>query len=144
MPWSKWIVTGLLWTAFTATSTATPELTAPLFHKNRYLMGTVFEVAVYEQSSGRAAQAMEEALQEVARLDDVMSNYKSESELSRLNRTAHFRAQAVSPDLYRVIEESLRYSRLSGGKVRCDGWSARRPMESRPGRRTCSVFGRAE
>jgi FAD:protein FMN transferase len=116
MPWSKCILAGLLWAALTATSTATPELTAHLFHKNKYIMGTEFEIAVYESSSGQGAQAVEQALEEIARLDDVMSNYKAESELSRLNRTAHFRAQAVSPDLYRVIEESLRYSRLSGGK----------------------------
>src|SRR5438046_6041321 len=45
-----------------------------------------------------------------------MSNYKSGSDLSRLNRTAHFHAEAVPTDLYNVIEESLRYSKLSGGK----------------------------
>jgi len=116
MPWSKAIVAGLLLAAFTATSAAAPELKASLFHKDKYIMGTVFEIVVYHPSSDHAAQAMEEALQEIVRLDGVMSNYKTDSELSRLNRTAHFRAQVVSPDLYRVIEESLSFSRLSGGK----------------------------
>jgi thiamine biosynthesis lipoprotein ApbE len=50
------------------------------------------------------------------RLDEVMSDYKPDSALSRLNRSAHFEAQTIPPDLYRVIEESLQYSRLSGGK----------------------------
>jgi thiamine biosynthesis lipoprotein len=116
MPWSKTIVAGLLLAAFSATSAAAPELTARLFCKNKYIMGTVFEIFVYDPSSAHAAQAMEEALKEIVRLDSVMSNYKTDSELSRLNRTAHFRAQVVSPDLFRVIEESLRYSKLSGGK----------------------------
>lgn len=116
MPWSKATVAGLLLAAFSATSATAPELTAPPFHKNKYIMGTVFEIVVYDPSSAHAAQAMEAALKEIVRLDGVMSNYKTDSELSRLNRTAHFRARVVSPDLFRVIEESLRYSRLSGGK----------------------------
>src|SRR5262249_42952951 len=41
---------------------------------------------------------------------------KPDSDLSRLNRTAHFQSQPVPHDLYRVIEESLHYSRVSGGK----------------------------
>ena len=105
MPWSKATVAGLLLAAFTATSAAAPELKASLFHKDKYIMGTVFEIVVYHPSSDHAAQAMEEALQEIVRLDGVMSNYKTDSELSRLNRTAHFRAQVVSSDLYRVIVE---------------------------------------
>jgi FAD:protein FMN transferase len=116
MPWSKANVAGLLLVAFSATSAAAQELKALRFHKDKYIMGTVFEIVVYDSSSAHAAQAMEEALQEIVRLDGVMSNYKTDSELSRLNRAAHLRTQVVSPDLYRVIEESLRFSRLSGGR----------------------------
>src|SRR5207248_8861505 len=64
----------------------------------------------------RATEAIEKALEEVVRLDGVLSNFKSSSELSQLNHLAHFHAQTVSLDLYRAIEESLHYSRLSGGE----------------------------
>ena len=36
--------------------------------------------------------------------------------MSRLNRSAHFHTQKVPPDLYRVIEQAVQFSRLSGGK----------------------------
>jgi thiamine biosynthesis lipoprotein len=36
--------------------------------------------------------------------------------LSQLNRSAHFRAEKVPPDLYRVIERGVQLSRLSDGK----------------------------
>ena len=49
-------------------------------------------------------------------LDGMLSNYKPESDLSRLNREGHFHAVKVPADLYRVIEESDKYSKLSGGK----------------------------
>jgi Membrane-associated lipoprotein involved in thiamine biosynthesis len=79
-------------------------------------MGTVFEVVVYGLPMDRASAAIDKALDEAVRLDDVMSNYKDNSDLSRMNRSAHFQAMQIPLDLYRVIEESLPYSRLSRGR----------------------------
>src|SRR6202035_3603198 len=63
-----------------------------------------------------ASAAIDKAFQEIVRMDDLMSNYKPESALSRLNRSAHFHTQKVPPDLYRVIEQAVQFSRLSDGK----------------------------
>src|SRR5258708_19710425 len=79
-------------------------------------MGRVFEIVAYSDSAGRASSAIEQALDEVVRLDDVMSNFKPESDLSRMNREAHFHAIKIPGDLYKVIETSLAYSRLSEGE----------------------------
>jgi FAD:protein FMN transferase len=87
-----------------------------LVYKKKYVMGTVFEIAAYDQSSEHAANAIEKAFQEIVRLDNVLSNYKPDSPLSQLNRSAHFHREKVDPDLYRVIAESLQMSRLSEGK----------------------------
>ncbi len=87
-----------------------------LVYKKKYIMGTVFEIAAYDQTSEHASVALENAFQEIVRVDNLLSNYKSDSALSALNRSAHFHAEKVPPDLYRVVEESVRFSRLSGGK----------------------------
>jgi thiamine biosynthesis lipoprotein len=116
MRWSRTAGAMLLLGVFSASSVAAPELTAQMFHKNKYIMGTVFDVVVYDSSSTHAEQAMDAALEEIVRLDWVMSDYKPDSELSKLNRAAHNQPQTLSPDLYRVIAESLPYSKLSGGK----------------------------
>jgi thiamine biosynthesis lipoprotein ApbE len=87
-----------------------------LVYKEKYIMGTVFEIAAYAESSEKGSAAIAKAWQEIVRMDDLMSNYKPESALSRLNRSAHFHAQKVPPDLYRVIEQAVQFSRLSGGK----------------------------
>ena len=79
-------------------------------------MGTVFEIAAYDQSSGHATAAIEKAFQEIVRLDDLLSDYKPDSALSTLNRNAHFHAEKVPSDLYQVIDEAVRFSRLSEGK----------------------------
>ncbi len=87
-----------------------------LVYKKKYIMGTVFEIAAYNQSTEHAADAIEKAFNEIVRLDDLLSTYKPDSALSKLNRSAHFHEQEVPPDLYCVIEQAVKFSRLSDGK----------------------------
>jgi thiamine biosynthesis lipoprotein len=114
MRWNK-AVARLVCPCVILVSTGLSSASAPFIHKKRYIMGTVFEIVAYGEPLSRLSEAVDKALEEVARLDEVMSDYKADSALSRLNRSAHFQAQPVPPDLYRVIEESLQYSRISGG-----------------------------
>jgi FAD:protein FMN transferase len=93
-----------------------PGTKTPLVHKTKYSMGTVYEIAVYDDHPERASAAIDKAFAEIARLDAMLSNYRPESELSRLNRDGHFHTVKVPPELYHVIEESVNYSKLSGGK----------------------------
>jgi FAD:protein FMN transferase len=87
-----------------------------LVFKKKYVMGTIFEIAAYDQSSEHASGAIEKAFQEIVRLDDLLSNYKPDSALSNLNRFAHFHAEEVPSDLYRAIDQAVQFSRLSDGK----------------------------
>jgi thiamine biosynthesis lipoprotein len=116
MRWSR-VLAGLICLFVGLASTSLFSAPAPFcVHKKRDLMGTVFDIVAYDESLPRVSDAVDKAFEEMARLDDVMSDYKADSALSKLNRSAHFQAQTVPPDLYRVIEESLQYSRLSDGK----------------------------
>ena len=113
MRWSEAVAKVLLLVLFTA---VLAQCQQPSVYKKKYVMGTVFEVVAYDELSQNVFAAIDAAFTEAARLDGIMSNYKPESDLSRLNHTAHFQLQSVPPDLYREIKESLIYSRLSGGK----------------------------
>jgi len=87
-----------------------------LVYKKKYIMGTVFEIAAFGESSEHASTAIEKAFQEIVRIDDVMSNFKPGSALNNLNRSAYFHAEKVPSDLYRVIEQAVQFSLLSDGK----------------------------
>lgn len=115
MRWSRALGVGLLW-LIPLGLTGIPEVKTPLVHKTKYIMGTVYEIAAYDERPERASQAIEKAFTEIVRLDGVMSNYKPESDLSRLNRDAHYHAEQVPADLYKAIEESVKYSKVSGGE----------------------------
>lgn len=86
-----------------------------LVHATRVAMGTVFEIAAYDESRPRAARAIAEALAEVERLDALLSDYLPDSELRRASVAARGGPVRVSPELYEVLSFSLRYARLSGG-----------------------------
>jgi len=79
-------------------------------------MGTMFDIVVYHSSRAEAERAIEKAMAEIVRLDRVMSNFKEESDLSRLNRNGRGGFVDVDPSLYDVIRESILFSRLSGGR----------------------------
>ncbi len=108
-PWS--VVAALALTV----AAARAEAPVPV-HRERYSMGTMFNVVVFHEETAAAGRAAEEALAEVVRLDRVMSHYMEQSELTRLNRAARAGFVAVDPGLFEVIERAVAFSRLSGGR----------------------------
>ena len=131
MPFGKQWAAALVVVILSIGSSAGQSTDKPiLVYKEKYVMGTVFEIAAYAESSEKGFAAIDEALQEIVRIDDLMSNYNPKSALSRLNRSTHFQPQKVPPDLYRIIEQAVRFSKLLGREVRHYSRAARKPMES--------------
>lgn len=116
MRWNRMLLALLLVVIIGIPVVGISAQTIPFVHKKRYAMGTVYEVVAYDTEVARASAVIDKALDEVVRLDAMMSNYKPESDLSRMNRTAHFHSVQIPADLYKVIQESLRYSHLSDGE----------------------------
>jgi FAD:protein FMN transferase len=77
-------------------------------------MGTDVELLLEADPGERAERALDRAEAEFERLEQVMSRFRDDSELSRLNRDGRI-AQA-SPDLVRVVELSLEAREATGGR----------------------------
>ncbi len=78
-------------------------------------MGTLIGIKLYASSEARAKAAFRAAFDRIAQLDDVLSDYKPESELNRISRSAVRQPVHVSEDLFRVLEASQKLSKKSGG-----------------------------
>jgi len=78
-------------------------------------MGTTYTVALFGTDRFAMDVAVEEAFEEVQRLDLVMSNYRPESEWSRINREASKGPVAVSGETFELLARCLEYSRRSEG-----------------------------
>lgn len=78
----------------------------------RFLMGTRLSI---ETDDPAAPGAVEAAFREVERLESVLSNWKADSEVSRLNDRASLEWFRCSPDLYRAVGVALHWAAETGG-----------------------------
>lgn len=93
-----------------------PRAASPaVAHQQRYSMGTMFDIVAYHEPVADARRAMAAALDEVVRLDKVLSHYRADSDLAALERHGTRGFVAVHPDLFAVLRESAEFSRLSAG-----------------------------
>ncbi|HTK31973.1 MAG TPA: FAD:protein FMN transferase [Candidatus Saccharimonadaceae bacterium] len=78
-------------------------------------MGTYDQVVIVTADSAAAAPIAEACQHEFARLDSVLTNWTTTSEVARLNRTAGTRTTHVQADVARVIAAAMRTWRESDG-----------------------------
>jgi len=78
-------------------------------------MATMFAITLYAPDQTAADQAFKAAFERVAVLENVMSDYDAQSELSRLCRQPAGTPVKVSRDLYRILEQGVRMAERSGG-----------------------------
>lgn len=79
------------------------------------IMGTRIAVEVWHEDAGRAEAAIDAVIAEMHRIDELMSHYKPESQLSRINRDAATAPMKVDAELAGLIARALEFSELSGG-----------------------------
>jgi FAD:protein FMN transferase len=78
-------------------------------------MACLYTIDAYADDSETLPHILDEALDEVDRIDRLMSHYKTDSPLSRINREAATSPVTVEPELFDFITESILYSRESDG-----------------------------
>jgi FAD:protein FMN transferase len=91
-------------------------------HKQaRYLMGTLCEITVYAEES-QANSAMNAAFAELKRIDGLLSNWKEDSDLMRMNRAAGTPANngslaeiTVENELFERVRIALSIAHETGG-----------------------------
>lgn len=78
-------------------------------------MGATYTIDIYGRGMGAMQAAAEGALEEAGRIDRMLSNYRPDSELSRVNELAADRPVKVSRELFNLLAACVAYSRASGG-----------------------------
>ena len=107
------LITGLL----TARAMAAPlpyraARPAPVrLDASRVSMGCLYQIEAYGSTERAVARAARQALDEVDRIDRLLSHYRPDSAVSRLNREAARRPVPVDAELFALIERSLAYAR---------------------------------
>jgi FAD:protein FMN transferase len=79
------------------------------------LMGTRVSVELWADDEVRGRGLVAEVMREYHRVDDAMSTYKPDSEISRVNARAAESPMVISAELFGLVERSLELSAASGG-----------------------------
>ncbi|MGH8196874.1 MAG: FAD:protein FMN transferase [Steroidobacteraceae bacterium] len=79
------------------------------------IMGTRIAVEVWHENPAAADAAIDAVIAEMHRVDELMSHYKPESQLSQVNRDAAKAPVKVDPELAGLIARALEFSKLSDG-----------------------------
>ena len=79
------------------------------------IMGTEVRVELWHEDAAVARTAMDAVMDEMHRIDALMSPFKPDSELSRINREAAQKPVVISQEMFDLIARSLEFSKLSGG-----------------------------
>jgi thiamine biosynthesis lipoprotein len=82
---------------------------------SRVSMACVYAIEAYGPDAEALPLIADEALDEVDRIDRLMSHYKAGSPLSRVNREAGHRPVALDAELFDFIADAMRYNRDSDG-----------------------------
>ncbi len=99
----------------------------------RHAMATRFELVLHGADGAALRAAGEEALDEIARLEDELSYFRATSQIYRLNQEAAKLPVRVAPWLFRLLQQAQRLSAETGGifditvapLMRCWGFYAR-------------------
>lgn len=83
----------------------------------RLLMGTIVESEANHPDLEIARQAVEASFDRMAAVDRLMSIFRPDSEISRVNRLAAKQPIQVGPATYAVLAQADRLARLTGGAL---------------------------
>jgi thiamine biosynthesis lipoprotein len=78
-------------------------------------MGTEFTLYLYASNEAEASGVADEVFDEVDRIEQELSNYRTTSELSRIDREAASGPVTTDPETFRFLQASLHWSEVSGG-----------------------------
>ncbi len=83
--------------------------------KTEAIMGTNITITVVASSAKEGEAAIDAGMAELRRLDAMMSLYKDDSEITKVNLAAGKSPVQVSPEMIEIVQDAIAASALSGG-----------------------------
>ena len=83
--------------------------------RESYLMGTTLRIYVAAPSRPEGVQAIEDAFEAVRRVDALLSTWRDDSEIARINQAPVGRPVLLSPHLYTQLRDAADWVRLTEG-----------------------------
>jgi len=83
--------------------------------RNENIMGTRCAVELWSDDAARGEAAITSVFDDMKRIDRLMSTWKEDTEISRVNREGSKHPVKISQELFRLLQVSVEYSELTHG-----------------------------
>ena len=86
-----------------------------VFNKTLKLMGNQFQISAIGENEKWANERIDAAIEEIRRIERLLTTYNEESETAFINRNAGIGPVKVSQETFNIIERSIRISKVTQG-----------------------------
>ena len=86
-----------------------------MYRRTLKLMGTRFDISVIAKDSTKSTHYIELAINEITRIENLISSWDKNSQTSLINRNAGIKPVNVDAELFNLIARSLSISKLTDG-----------------------------
>jgi FAD:protein FMN transferase len=108
-------IAGLALASFASCAEVSPSLLPIAVKRTQMHMGTLVTITAVATEKNVGDRAIQAAFDEIKRLEQLLSTWRSDSELSRVNQEAGRRPVQVSPETLELVTRSLELGRLTQG-----------------------------
>jgi len=96
-------------------ATAASPAHAVWLDRHEAIMGTNIDVEAWHEEAAKGNAAIDAVMAEMRRIDNLMSHYKPESQLSQINARAAREPVVVDPELFELIRQAIHFSEVTEG-----------------------------
>jgi len=93
-------------------STAYSQVT---LKKQMTLMGSLFDITVVASDSSQGLRYIDQAVEEISRIEDLISEWRPHTQISEVNRNAGIRPVQVDAEVFELTRRAIQYSEMSNG-----------------------------
>lgn len=79
------------------------------------LMGSKFEIILVDKDSLSAETNIDKSINEIRRIENLISEWKPETQISEVNRNAGIKPVKVDPEVFALTEKGIYFSKLTDG-----------------------------
>ncbi|MWB96480.1 FAD:protein FMN transferase [Flavobacterium sp. GA093] len=79
------------------------------------LMGGRFDISIVDKDSLSAEQDINEVIAEISRIENLISDWKPDSQVSEVNQNAGIRPVKVDREVFELTQKAIRFSEITNG-----------------------------
>ena len=79
------------------------------------LMGSVFQITIVDKDPASAKEKIQKTIDEIERIENLISEWRAETQISEVNRNAGIKPIKVDPEVFELSKRGIWFSKITNG-----------------------------